>query len=79
VSVTGAVSAALHVPVLLEHVIPPPLTAPDEASTRTFRLYGVAEVVTVTLKERVLVFPWPSVAEHETVVAPTGNVDPDAG
>jgi hypothetical protein len=35
--------------------------------------------VTVTVNDFVAEFPDESVAEHETVVSPTGNIEPDAG
>src|SRR5258706_13726415 len=40
---------------------------------------GVLVVVTVTVKEQVLVFPDVSVAVQVTVVTPSGKTDPDAG
>ena len=38
-----------------------------------------AVLVIVTVKLAVAVFPAASDAEHDTVVIPTGNKDPDAG
>ena len=38
-----------------------------------------AAEVTVTLKEAVALFSWPSTAVHSTLVVPNGKVAPDAG
>ena len=44
----------------------------------TVRAGGVVSCV-CTAKEALPVFPWPSVAWHETVVVPSGKVEPGAG
>jgi hypothetical protein len=58
--------------------------APDAPVASTLRFGSAATVgavvsVTVTENWDVPAFPWASVAEHVTVVMPTGNAEPDAG